>query len=67
MIIVNDLLLNSVSIRVPKLFAWLHLNFFYHIEHHVFPAMNSDYYLQLQELIKLHYPERLNLLDAREA
>lgn len=64
---VNDPLLNSVSIRVPKIFDRLHLNFSYHTEHHIFPAMNSDYYPQLQELIKIHYPERLNLLDAREA
>jgi fatty acid desaturase len=64
---VNDPLINSVSLRVPKLFDWLHLNFSYHTEHHIFPAMNSDYYPQLQELIKIHYPERLNLLDAREA
>lgn len=64
---VNDPLINSVSLRVPKLFDRLHLNFSYHTEHHIFPGMNSDYYPQLQELIKLHYPERLNLLDAREA
>jgi fatty acid desaturase len=64
---VNDSLINSVSIRVPKLFDQLHLNFSYHTEHHIFPGMNSDYYPIVQELLKTHYPERFNLLDAGEA
>ncbi|GBF80996.1 fatty acid desaturase [Aphanothece sacrum FPU1] len=64
---VNDPLLNSVSIRVPKIFDRLHLNFSYHTEHHLFPGMNSDYYPLVQELLKIHYPESFNLLDAGEA
>lgn len=65
---VNDPLVNSVSIRVPKLFDQLHLNFSYHAEHHIFPGLNSDYYPLVQELLKTHYPERLNyLIDAGEA
>jgi fatty acid desaturase len=64
---VNDPLINSVSIRVPKIFDILHLNFSYHTEHHIFPGMNSDYYPMVQELLKIHYPERLNLLNAGEA
>jgi fatty acid desaturase len=64
---VNDPLLNSLSIRVPKLFDQLHLNFSYHTEHHIFPGINSDYYPLVQELLKTHYPERLNVLDAGDA
>jgi fatty acid desaturase len=64
---VNDPLINSISIRVPKIFDILHLNFSYHTEHHIFCNMNSDYYPQLQELLKTQYPERFNLLDAGEA
>lgn len=64
---VNDPLLNSISLRVPKLFDRLHLNFSYHTEHHIFPGINSDYYPLVQELLKIHYPGRLNLLDAGEA
>jgi fatty acid desaturase len=64
---INDPLLNSVSLRVPKLFDALHLNFSYHTEHHIFPAINSDYYPVVQELLKTHYPERMNLLDAKVA
>ena len=64
---INDPLVNTISLRVPKIFDQLHLNFSYHTEHHIFPGMNSDYYPMVQELLKAHYPERLNLLKAGEA
>ncbi len=64
---VNDPLLNSVSLRVPKLFDKLHLNFSYHTEHHIFPGINSDYYPVVQELLKVHYPDRMNLVNAGDA
>jgi fatty acid desaturase len=64
---VNDPLINSLSIRVPKLFDQLHLNFSYHTEHHIFPGINSDYYPLVQELLKTHYPDRLNVLDGGDA
>jgi fatty acid desaturase len=64
---VNDPLINSVSLRVPKLFDKLHLNFSHHTEHHIFPGMNSDYYPMVRELLEIHYPERFNLLDAGDA
>ncbi|WOD38059.1 fatty acid desaturase family protein [Nodosilinea sp. E11] len=64
---VNDPLMNSISIRVPKLFDLLHLNFSYHTEHHIFPGVNSNYYPQVQALLQAHYGDRFNLLDASEA
>lgn len=64
---VNDPLINSISLRVPKIFDKLHLNFSYHTEHHIFPGINSDYYPMVQELLKVHYPGRMNLLNAGDA
>jgi fatty acid desaturase len=65
---INDPLINSVSIKVPKLFDLLHLNFSYHAEHHIFPGLNSDYYPIVQDLLKTHYPERSDyILEASEA
>ena len=64
---VNDPLINSVSMRLPKLVDLLHFNFSYHTEHHIFPSMNSDYYPAVQELLETHYPGRMNLIDAGEA
>ncbi|WP_204152877.1 fatty acid desaturase [Leptolyngbya sp. CCY15150] len=60
---VNDPLINSISLRVPKIFDVLHLNFSYHTEHHIFPGMNSDYYPMVQELLQELYPDRFNLLE----
>lgn len=64
---INDPLINTLSIKVPKIVNLLHSNFSYHTEHHLFPNMNSDYYPQLQALLKAQYPERFNLLDAHKA
>ena len=64
---VNDPLINTISLQMPKIFDVLHLNFSYHTEHHIFPGMNSDYYPILQQLLLTHYPERFNLLEAQDA
>ncbi len=64
---VNDVLVNSLSIRVPKIFDLLHINFSYHTEHHIFPGMNPNYYPMVQELLLAHYPEKYNLMDAGKA
>jgi len=61
---INDVLTNTISIRVPKIFDLLHVNFSYHTEHHIFPGMNPDYYPMVQELLLTHYPERFNLMNA---
>ncbi|MBW4462189.1 MAG: fatty acid desaturase [Nodosilinea sp. WJT8-NPBG4] len=57
---VNDPLLNSLSVQVPKIFDVLHLNFSYHAEHHIFPGLNSEYYPRVRELLQRHYPERMD-------
>lgn len=64
---INDPLLNSLSVRVPKFFDCLHLNFSYHTEHHIFPGINSDYYPLVQQLLQEKYPDRFNLLPMGEA
>lgn len=64
---INDVLVNSLSLRVHPLFDRLHFNFSYHTEHHLFPGLNSDYYPLVQELLQTHYPDRFNLLNAGEA
>ncbi len=64
---INDPLINSVSLRMPKIFDLLHLNFSYHTEHHIFPEINSDYCPMVRELLQTHYPDRFNLLDASAA
>jgi fatty acid desaturase len=64
---VNDPLVNSVSLKMPKIFDLLHFNFSYHTEHHLFPSINSDYYPLVQELLQAHYPKSYNLIPVGEA
>ena len=63
----NDVLVNSLSIRAPKIFDVLHINFSYHTEHHIFPGMNPSYYPMVQELLLIHYSDQFNLMDADKA
>jgi len=64
---VNDVLTNSLSIRVPQIFDTLHINFSYHTEHHIFPGMNPNYYPIVQQLLLTYYPEKYNLINADKA
>ncbi|NJL44759.1 MAG: fatty acid desaturase [Leptolyngbyaceae cyanobacterium SM2_3_12] len=55
---VNDPLVNSISLRMPKFVDVMHLNFSYHAEHHIFPGLNSDYYPAVQTLLHQLYPTK---------
>jgi fatty acid desaturase len=63
----NDPLLNSVSLKMPKIFDILHFNFSYHTEHHLFPGLNSDYYPDVQNLLRTYYADQFNLIPAGKA
>jgi fatty acid desaturase len=63
----TDALANTTSVIVHPIFDWLHLNFSYHTEHHIFPAMNSDFYPVLSNLLKDLYGDsyhRMHFADA---
>ncbi len=64
---VNDPLLNSVSLKMPKIFDLLHFNFSYHTEHHLFPSINSDYYPLVRDLLVDRYPEQYNSIPISKA
>jgi fatty acid desaturase len=55
---VNDPLLNSLSVTVPRLFDFTTLRFGFHVEHHLFPAMSSRHAPLLRRLILARWPER---------
>ena len=55
---VNDPLVNSLSVTVPRLFDWSTLRFGFHVEHHLFPAMSSRHAPRLRRLILARWPER---------
>jgi fatty acid desaturase len=53
---VNDPLANSLTVTVPKWVDFLHFNFSYHTEHHLFPGMSSKYYPLVKKHIKDMWP-----------
>ena len=55
---VNDPLVNSLSVTVPRLFDFTTLRFGFHVEHHLFPAMSSRHAPLLRRLILARWPER---------
>jgi fatty acid desaturase len=54
----DDVLASTTSVVVPGLCDFLHSNFSYHTEHHLFPAMNSKYYPMVSMLLQAHFPDR---------
>jgi fatty acid desaturase len=63
----TDPLLGSTSVIVPKWIDWLHDNFSYHTEHHVFPGMNPRYFPKVSVLLAEHFPDRYQRIPFREA
>jgi fatty acid desaturase len=54
----DDVLASTTSVTVPRICDFLHSNFSYHTEHHLFPAMNSKYYPMVSMLLQAHFPDR---------
>jgi fatty acid desaturase len=63
----GDPLANTTSVVVYEIFDWLHLNFSYHTEHHLFPGMNSDYYPEVSHLLMHYYGNRYNRIGFGDA
>lgn len=63
----TDPLIGSTSVIVPRWIDWLHDNFSYHTEHHVFPGMNPRHFPAVSRLLAEHFPERYQRIPFREA
>ncbi|HEY7956480.1 MAG TPA: fatty acid desaturase [Polyangia bacterium] len=64
---VNDPLLNSLSVTVPHFVEVLHLNFGYHVEHHLFPALSGRHAPAVRAALERRWPERYQNLPLLEA
>lgn len=62
----TDPLVGSTSVIVPRWADWLHDNFSYHTEHHVFPGLNSRYYPEVARLLQQFFPDRYNRIPFGE-
>src|SRR5207253_2376437 len=54
----NDPLLNSLTVSVGPLARLLHLNFNYHVEHHVLPSMNPRHAPLVRDLLVRKFGDR---------
>jgi fatty acid desaturase len=58
----NDPLVNALSVRNPRWLEALHLQFGYHVEHHIFPTMSARFASLVREvLIRLYGARYLSL------
>ena len=53
---INDPLVNSLSVTLPRPLAWLSLNFGFHTEHHLFPTLSTRHGEAIRDAILAHYP-----------
>lgn len=55
---INDPLINALSVTAPRWLEWLTLDFGFHVEHHLFPAMTGRHARIVREAVGEHWPER---------
>ncbi|MFP2906787.1 fatty acid desaturase family protein [Pyxidicoccus sp. 3LFB2] len=54
---IDNPFVNTASVETHPVLNWLHLNFSYHQEHHIFPAMNSRFAPLLRQHLRALNPE----------
>ncbi len=64
---INDPLLNSVTVTNHPVLEFLHLNFGYHTEHHLFPRMPMSNAKKVSEKLKEMYPDRYKIMSKKKA
>lgn len=63
----NDPLANSLSVQTNKFLDFIHLNFSYHIEHHILPYVNPKYAPIVAEVLRSRYPEKYKMMPHAKA
>jgi fatty acid desaturase len=54
---INDPLVNSLSVTLPRPLEWLSLDFGYHVEHHIFPAMSARHARVVRAALRAQFPD----------
>jgi len=63
---VNDPLANTLSVTAPRWLEWLHLQFGYHVEHHLFPMVSGRHAPAVRDaLVRLYGDRYLSMPHAR--
>jgi fatty acid desaturase len=53
----NDPLKNSLTVTNHRWLEWFHLNFGYHVEHHIYPSMSGIEVKKVHLLLKREFPD----------
>lgn len=64
---VNDPFANTLSVTNPRWLETLHLQFGYHVEHHIFPAMSAKHSRAVREVLVRSYGSRYLSMPHRTA
>jgi fatty acid desaturase len=56
--ITNDALDNTMSVKTLAVLDWMHFRFSHHVEHHLFPRVNSKHLPELRAWLQREVPER---------
>jgi len=64
---INDPLVNSLSVTLPRVLEWLTLDFGFHVEHHLFPTMSHRQGRVVREVLRAQFPERYQSLPLTDA
>ncbi len=64
---INDPLVNSLSVTNNRIFEFLNLNFGYHTEHHLFPAMPASQAKKVSAKLKEMYPDKYKIMPKSQA
>jgi fatty acid desaturase len=58
---------SGLSVTAPRWLEWMTLQFGYHVEHHLVPAMSSRHARSVRELLRRHWPLRYQSMPLRRA
>jgi len=64
---VNDPLVNSLSVTLPRPLEWFTLDFGYHVEHHLFPTMSARHGRMVRTLLREHFGSHYQSLPLTSA
>jgi fatty acid desaturase len=64
---VNDPLVNSLSVTLPRSLEWLTLDFGFHVEHHLFPTISARHGRRVRDVLRAQFPERYQAMSLPSA
>ncbi len=64
---INDPLVNSLSVTLPRTLEFLTLDFGYHVEHHLFPTASTRHGRAIRDVLRSEFPGRYQSMPLTSA